>query len=168
MAKQRGMDKDQLRELINGVLHEMGPKYHSESAVELLMMTAAQESHLGRYIKQIKGPAVGIFQMEPNTEIDLQENYIRYSEDRQTLYEKFNMFGSTGYAGWILPHKYNLLANIPYQIMMARLHYRRFKDPIPAKDDIYGLAKLYKKLYNTPKGKATVEEAVENYKKYCL
>ena len=46
------MEPDQLRELISDVLKAM--KMYSEAAVELLMLTAAQETHCGRYIKQVR------------------------------------------------------------------------------------------------------------------
>lgn len=105
--------------------------------------------------------------MEPTTEHDIHENYLKYHESHREVVDKFELWGSTGPAFWQLPYEYNLLANIPYQIVMARLHYRRCKEPIPAKDDINGLAQLYKKRYNTELGKATVEEAIKNYNKYC-
>lgn len=60
------MDKAQLRELITHVLKKYD--LHSDNAVELLMLTAAVESNLGHYIKQVGGgPALGIFQCEPAT-----------------------------------------------------------------------------------------------------
>lgn len=155
------MDQYQLRELIRKVLKEMGPKYYSEGAVEQLMLTAAQESALGKYIKQLYGgPAKGIFQMEPDTETDIFDNYIRFKESRLDIYEKFLL--NSALAG-----EYNLLSNLPYQIMMARFQYMRYPEVIPDANDIKGLARLYKKRYNTPKGKATVNEAIKNYKRYC-
>ena len=40
------------------------------------MMTAAVESNLGDYIKQTKGPAMGIFQVEKATERDVMDRYL--------------------------------------------------------------------------------------------
>lgn len=60
------MDKAQLRGLITHVLKKYD--LYSVDAVELLMLTAATESNLGYYLKQVGGgPALGIFQCEPNT-----------------------------------------------------------------------------------------------------
>lgn len=60
------MNKIQLRELITHVLKRYN--LYSDNAVELLMLTVAIESNLGHYIKQVgNGPALGIFQCEPNT-----------------------------------------------------------------------------------------------------
>lgn len=40
---------------------------YSESAVNLLLMTAAHESRGGTYLKQINGPALGVYQMDQLT-----------------------------------------------------------------------------------------------------
>jgi hypothetical protein len=39
----------------------------TDVAAALLMATAAQESHLGQYLHQVGGPALGVFQIEPPT-----------------------------------------------------------------------------------------------------
>ena len=58
------MDPKQLKELIERVLRKVN--LYSDAAVDLLMLTAAQESACGKYIRQLgNGPALGIFQMEP-------------------------------------------------------------------------------------------------------
>jgi hypothetical protein len=72
------IDANQLRHyVVRPTLRRLG--LWSKSAENLLMGTAAQESHLGTYLHQVGGgPAKGIFQMEPATERDLIKNYIRY------------------------------------------------------------------------------------------
>jgi hypothetical protein len=47
---------------------------------------------------------------------------------------------------------------------MARVHYLRRPEPIPT--DLTGQAEYWKKWYNTYLGAGTVEEYIENYKKY--
>ena len=69
------INKNDIREAIREVLTYLGK--HSDSAEELLMLTCAVESQLGTYLKQIKGPARGIFQMEPATERDCWVNFLR-------------------------------------------------------------------------------------------
>ena len=59
------LNKNQFQNLIEKVLKEFG--MYSESATNLLLGTAAQESRFGTYIKQINGPACGVFQIEPLT-----------------------------------------------------------------------------------------------------
>jgi len=151
------MDKTQLRELITLVLKHLDPTIpYSDNAVELLMLTCAQESHLGTYVKQIKGPAKGIFQMEPNTEKDIYENYLRYKPDLAMKIRGLS---------FDCPVPDDLHANLAYQIAMARIQY--FRSPQTIGDNVTSWANLWKLCYNTPLGKGTTEEAMANYEKFC-
>lgn len=151
-------DRGQFRELIEDVLHGLG--LHSPGAVSLLLGTAAQESRFGTYLRQIgKGPALGVFQMEPATEQDIWKNYLHYHPD---LVAKIK--GVTGESG-PGPH---LRWNLAYQVAMARVHYRRKNPPIPAWNNIEGLGAYWKQHYNTPIGKGTVEEFTSNYRRFVL
>jgi hypothetical protein len=153
-----GIEKTQLRELITQVLRYLDPEIpFSESAVELLMLTCAQESHLGTYIKQVgSGPARGIFQMEPNTERDLYANFLKLKPGLLAKIHAVTYDCST-------PD--DSLGNLTYQIAMARVHYFRSPRPIPA--DLYGWAAEWKRHYNTPLGAGTEDEAINNYKRLC-
>jgi len=151
------INKDQIRDLIGRVLEDAN--MYSEDAVELLMLTAATESHLGTYIKQTHGPALGIFQMEPTTLNDICTNYISYRSD---LGDDVSNISGVHY-----PSKLALESNLTYQILMARIHYRRVKEALPSKDNVEGMASYWKRYYNSSKGKGTVEKAVEAYKRYC-
>ncbi|MCP3682151.1 MAG: hypothetical protein GY861_05610 [bacterium] len=147
----------QLRSLIADTLFEVD--LFSLEAAELLFMTAAQESHCGEYIQQLgRGPALGIFQMEPDTEQDILENYIQYRPQLQKIVDRFRIKAVRG--------DLNLRGNIPYQIVMARIHYLRVPVMLPHPTDIEAMAEYYKKYYNTYAGKATVEQAVENYNRF--
>lgn len=148
-------NKDQFRELINSILLEAN--LHSEAAVELLMMTAAVESQFGTYLKQIKGPARGVFQMEPATEKDIWENYLRYKPTLAATVRKY----SSG-------HPDELRFNLAYGILMARILYLRTPEGIPSVDDKKALASYWKKWYNTHMGKGTVEKALAAYQTYCI
>jgi len=66
----------------------------------------------------------------------------------------------------IEPDKYQLRANLPYQIIMARCHYLRVAEALPT--TIQGYAKYWKKYYNTVKGKGTEEKFIANYNRYIL
>ena len=152
------MNKDQLRRLIVGVLKDIhGTIPYSDSAVELLMLTSATESNLGTYVMQVKGPARGIFQMEPNTEKDIINNYAKNKPEIMALINRYKSnSGET-----------DLIGNIPYQILMARLLYRRSPKVLPSTPHVETLASIWKEVYNTRLGKGTVEKAVEKYKEYC-
>ena len=143
---------DQLKKAIEEVLDYLN--LNSLSAVNLLLGTAAQESRLGEYIEQVKGPALGIFQMEAATELDIWNNYLKYQPE---LLEKMNKISKRNCL--LKDLKYNLA----YQIAMCRIHYLRVKEKLPAHDDIKGLARYWKKYYNTRLGKGTENEFIENY-----
>lgn len=149
----------QLRELIREVLEMMGEKPENmDNAVELLMLTAAAESQLGSYIEQVGGPALGIFQMEPATERDIYENYLKYRDDEKAFVKRFKL---------PVYSALNLKANLIYQIIMARIHYKRDSKPIPSKDNTTNLAKYYKRVWNTHRGAATISGAVAAYWAYA-
>ncbi|MGA1876446.1 MAG: hypothetical protein ACMUIA_12645, partial [bacterium] len=127
-------NRNQFEGLIKRVLDDLG--LCSQSAVNLLLGTAAQESGFGTYLRQISGPALGVFQMEPATEEDIWRNYLRYQERlRNSVVQcTFISFPTPGALVW----------NLAYSISMARIKYYRSPDPLPSPDDIEGLAAYWK------------------------
>ena len=159
------IDPKHLRSLINNVLDIL--ELNSDNALELLMLTTAQESHCGEWIKQIGGgPALGIFQMEPNTHDDIWKNYLCYHPSISNKIIKL----SIQYRDFNLDNAkyFDMIGNLPYQTAMARTHYLRKREPLPDSKDVLKMAEYYKKYWNTYKGKATVKEAIDNYIKYAL
>lgn len=149
------MGKDELRKLISDTLRGIG--LYSDHAVELLMGTCAQESHLGKYRRQIGGgPALGIFQMEPATFTDIHMNFLRFKPELLKKVMKA--------AGVTALRASDLVDNDSLAVCMARVHYLRVKEALPA--DLPGWAGYWKRYYNTPLGKGKESEFVENYKKY--
>jgi hypothetical protein len=127
-----------------------------DRAVNLLLLTAAQESHMGTYIEQVGGPALGIFQMEPNTHDDIYANFVKY-KDTLGDYLKYTFKDCTAE---------RLRYDLRYQIVMARLHYYRVPEALPDADDDWGLAHYWKDHYNTHLGAGTPKVAHFNYMKY--
>jgi hypothetical protein len=154
------IDSKQLRKLIRTVLIDMVARspmnlYKSEDPVELLMLTSAQETHCGRYIEQVKGPALGIFQMEPASFESLVRSFrFRMLLDNYDIPE--------------IPDLEELSGNIILQIASARLYYFRVPYPLPSKDNVLEMATYYKKWWNTYLGKATIESAIDSYNKYAF
>lgn len=150
------MDPRQLRQLMIHVLTEMG--LFSDSAVELLMGTAAQESNL-RYIQQKGGgPALGLFQMEPNTEKDIWHNFLIYRYPLRTKIKHITDRDKPGpYLEW----------DIAYQIVMARVHYMRVPEQLPPAYNIAAIAEYWKKYYNTSLGDGEISDFIINYNKYA-
>lgn len=151
------IDPDQLKSLI--IIPAL--KYinmYSGSAVNLLLGTCAQESKMGQYLKQLGGgPALGIYQIEPDTHSDVLYNYIAY---REKLRNRFSMLRTD------LSYDYNLMGNLHYSTAIARVIYYRAKGPLPPSGDIEGLAAYWKKHYNTDLGKGKVSDFINNYKRY--
>jgi len=155
------MNKHQLWDLMTRVILSFDNRMYSQAAINLMMGTSAQEMHLGVYLRQTGGgPGRGIFSMEKNTELDIWKNYL---VSRQPL-----VFKLAEIAGGSYMSEFSLEGNIPYQIIMARLHYWRVKEPLADADDIEGHGRYWKKYFNTEAGKGTVEQFVENYKKLVL
>lgn len=156
-----GINAEQLRNyIVMPTLREFG--MWSQTAENLVMGTAAQESLLGTYLKQLAGgPALGIYQMEPRSFRDIFDNYIVY---KQPLAKKMCIrFGTTDTLH--LSHAAErLVYDMRFATLMARLQYYRQSERLPEANDIEGLARYWKKYYNTRLGKGKVEEFIHNYK----
>lgn len=149
------LDKNEFKKQIEDTLKSID--LYSENAVNLLLGTCAQESSFGKYNRQLfGGPALGVFQMEPNTFNDIVNKYLKYK--KVLFYQILAISGVDNYNPEYLVHN-NIFATC-----MARVHYLRVKEKIP--NDIGGWAYYWKKYYNTFKGKGKPEEFVKNYNKY--
>jgi len=140
-------DCGQFRDLVTRVLK--GARLYSPAAVNLLLGTAAQESQFGTYLRQLgKGEALSAFQIEEITFRDLRSRM----DDICPTIRDWNF----------LQLEWDLRA----AIVVARLKYRSIPAPLPAADNLPGLAAYWKQWYNTPLGAGTVEQFVRNYRKY--
>jgi len=146
-----------MRQLIEKTISELG--LYSYEAVELILGTCAQESAFGKYRKQIGGgPALGIFQMEPNTFNDIIENFLKYKPKLMAkIIEISNVLKLSAS---------ELVENDVLAICMCRIQYYRVKETIPL--NLEGWAAYWKKHYNTPLGKGTEQEFINNFKKYVV
>ena len=131
----------------------------SEEALELLMFTCAVESNGGTYIKQLNGPALGIFQMEPATYNDIWQNYLIYKSD--ILLRLLHSFSAHR-----MPEEDRLMYDLRFATAMTRIHYFRVNAALPAVGDIDGIWDYYKTHYNTALGAADKTGAIERYKAF--
>ncbi len=122
------------------------------SAVELLIMIAAHESGLFKYVQQVNGPALGLFQMEPATYKEVREYMNRSSKRFEAIK------GSS-------PER--MVIDVRYAVGMARIFLMRFPEALPCATDPQGMARYAKKYWNTEAGKATVSDYRDAYLK-CL
>jgi hypothetical protein len=130
----------------------------SRAAEELILGTAAQETHLGAMGRRQRGggPALGILQMEGPTH-DAVWTWLKRHRPNIAL----------GIIDLVSP-----MARVPlllvtddrYAVAMGRALYLSIPFPIPEAENLEGQARYYKKWWNGP-GKATPEQYRENYQR---
>ena len=121
---------------------------------DLLMATAAQETLLGRLpLRQVDGDAISLYQFEPST-----------------------LDGLVGYAGRNFPEVLavittpgrapgaQVITDLRYATVMARLYYWRSPLAMPLETTLLDLWRIYKTVWNTAAGKATLAEFTRNLK----
>jgi len=147
---------DQLREMIiKPALQDLS--MYSEGAVDLMMFTCAVESDGGTYFHQLNGPALGIYQMEPETYNDIWQNYIKHnSRILMIMLSNFDCHG--------MPSEDRMVYDLRFATAMCRLHYSRHAEIIP--NNTEQIWEYYKKYYNTEKGAAVKTEALGKYYKF--
>jgi len=120
---------------------------YSESAANLLLGTAIAESGLKALKQRGAGPALGVYQIEPATHADVWRNYLAFRPPRAARVLTL--------AGGALGRPAQLVWNMGYATAIARLVYYRRPEPLPAADNLAGLAAYWKAHFNTVKGKGT-------------
>ena len=123
----------------------------SESAIRLLCMVAAHESGDFTYVRQIGGPALSFFQMEPMTFQEIAE----YCQRKQ-----IQLADELPCTVW------RLVFDPVFAAAMARVFFMRFPEPLPEPDDIEGLASYAKDYWNTELGKATESDYFEAWSRH--
>jgi len=135
--------------IIKPTLEYMGGNYDSKNARMLLLATAAIESKCGYYIKQINGPALGIWQMEPNTHSDIWLNCDALDNNQFSHRVTLLQVSPDNNADT------DLIVCPMYACVMARLKYSMDAEPLPYYKDINAIYEYYKRIYNTPLGAST-------------
>ena len=132
----------------------------SKAAEDLVLGTACQESHCGKYLRQVgcSGTvgAFGVWQMEIATARDIYDNYLRYKPELKAVVD--------GLRGNKQSIAEALTTNLAYACAMCRVPYLRQPGKIPATVD--GQAQYWKKYYNTELGKGTVAEYIDNWERF--
>lgn len=154
------MNPQQLREqVIRPTLKRIG--LWSQAAEDLVLGTACQESHCGKYLRQLGCTGIigafGVWQMELATARDIYDNYLRYKPDLKAKVENLRNPAQE--------LTESLTTNLMYACAMCRIHYLRKPDAIPFTTE--GQAAYWKKHYNTKLGKGTPEEYMKNWNKYA-
>ena len=153
--------KEQLAQTIEAVQERLSivPK-GSADHVALLMETSAVESSRGYIVRQVGGPARGIFQMEPTTEQCmrswLKDNFPRVHDEVMAFYDKKKS------------PEWNLTHNVPYNVAMSTAYYwRRMGDSLAGNiTTLEDRAKVWKTHYNTYLGKGSIAGYIKKAGKY--
>ena len=133
---------------------------NSQDAEELLVFTCGVESLGGTYLQQVKGPALGIYQMEPTTYNDIWQNFI--IPDNKLGLRLFNNFDVSR-----MPSEERLIYDLRFATAMSRIFYLRIQEPLPPANDVDAIWDYYKKYYNTVKGKAEKNESIRKYRDFA-
>lgn len=157
------LKSDQVRHsIIRPVLLEMAeatPCKYTDAAENLLMGTWAHESAGGSYIKQVGGPACGIFQIEPVTAQSVIDNYIAFRPAFKAMLDYYMN---------AQPLAEQITTNLALQVFIARLVYYPKPEALPSATDLRALAGYWKRHYNSKLGKGTVQKFMDDYTRYVL
>lgn len=143
--------KKDLSETIYAVMRRMGIDHTHVGVHDLILETAATESDLGRVVKQVKGPALSIYQILPSTyELLLG----KLKKKNKKLYDRIMLFYDNRKG-----ELYNYIYNIPFTTAMCLYYYLDVTDNklTSIVKDRETRAKLWKQKYNTEAGKGTVQ-----------
>lgn len=154
-------------EIVRPTLDRMG--MWSAAAENLLVGTAIQESGL-RYLRQVpSGPALGVYQVEPATMHDLLRRYLDLRPDVQARFESALRTFTPADVDWNTVDDsvlaFRLISDLAFATAVARLRYWIDPEPLPAANDIPGLARTWKRVFNTVHGAGRVEDFMENYER---
>ena len=112
----------------------------SEEARALVFATGNAESGY-RVLEQMGGPAVGFFQVAPDTIQDVWDNYVFYRPQIKTdLYALGFDDGNMAMS---------VMSSVALQVAFARLQYRRVPEALPGLHGLGDQARYWKKHYNT-------------------
>lgn len=175
------------RYIIEDTLRDMDkvkPGAYSEDAVALLLGTAAVESGMGYHLVQLGGgPGRGPLQVEPETEYDIWNNYLRYrTELRRFVVGLMGQRASelrVNHTGQVIRKSKlerdaplilaELTHNFKYNTTMARIKYIRSSMKLPNRRDVRAMADCWEIVYQGDPSRTigqTADDFVIEYNKY--
>ena len=145
------MDAQQLLDHIIKPTHiYMGRNYESKNSNMLSLATAAVEGRCGYFIKQINGPALGVWHMEPKTHNSIWANCAALRNPHFSVQIKKLMIKKSP-----MDETKNLIISPMYSCAMARLKYAMDPNQLPYYKDIHSVYTYYKRIFNTELGATT-------------
>ena len=149
----QGINPKHLRYIIEQTLIYIGvPKEEIPRWADLLLITAQVESDMGYLLKQVRGPAQGVFQLEPATEKWLWQ---WLKKNKPELGDKIRKLRCEAHLG-----AHEAQYNLAYATAMAYLEYYHRKTT-PVGKSVMEMLQIHKKFYNTDLGKASVSNSLK-------
>jgi hypothetical protein len=142
-------------------MEPLWPGASREAAVNLLIGTVLQESVIGgqTHLKQIGGPALGIFQIEPDSAVDHWQNYLSFRPEKASFMRSLMEQHLT-----VDSYNQELISNLRYATAMARLKYWRRSFTWPEDpNDIEALGQIWDTHYNANPDHGFVSDFVDAY-----
>lgn len=142
------MKYSELKKIVIKTTLEM--ERHKPEMVELLCMIAAHESGLGKYRRQVNGPALSLFQIEPITHNSIWD----HCDSIEMLAKKLG-----------IKRNVELLATDDrYAVFVARCYLLMDKNPLPK--TVCEMGEYAKTYWNSEGGKASPEAYIDAYIKW--
>jgi len=133
---------------------------HSEAAENLIVGTALTESRLEFVEQHGHGPARSFMQIEKATYDDCHR-YLRLRNPKlkeliecSILMDSFPPFECSTW-------------NMRLAVLVARVKYYMDPSPLPDAGDANGMYEVYKRVYNTPLGRATYGGSISHFLRAC-
>ena len=160
-----GLDPREVRDLIVRPTLEILQLPNPLVSERLIMGTAAQESGFG-HIKQVGGPALGLWQMEPATFNDLFYGFLRSSKQASLRLRLQNFILDGAESLRRIEPADQLKGNLYFSAAMCRIHYYAKPFTMPVNASAAELATIWKRWYNSMLGAGTEVQFIANYAKY--
>ena len=96
--------------------------------------------------------------------------YLERRDDLQDRFERAFQLVNSHEIDWEnvdLDHvALKLVSDLRFSTAVARIKYWMDTKPLPAADDLKGLARYYKRVYNSHEGAAQVDQVLHDYHRY--
>jgi len=144
-----------IKHIIKPALQEINA--YSKRAESLVFKTGAAES-LYQHVRQVKGPALSWFQIEPRTHDDIWMRFIPARPELQRGLERLTFRPGVSSEMEVNPF---------YAAAMCRIVYLRVSEPLPETNNPVAQADYWKRYYNSMKGAGTTGGFLEKVTEVC-
>lgn len=147
------------RHIIQPTLTHMG--VHCQSAINLMMGTAAIQSSFGAHLMQQQG--LGLYCMTQKMHCDIWDNYLAFDEDLAS-----SIRGLASQHEFLREPHSELIGNFPYATAIAWLVYQQADIVLPDPEDIEGLARCWARHFAGKRDEISIARFIESYYKHEL